>query len=124
MYAIATAIGLWFFFKTRRFLSRAKKTTGKVVDSSGYLTIDMRGTESPVIEFMANGKKYTFEGRVAVPWKRLQGKSVSILYNPDDPSEAVLDSFVELHMAWIIFLSVGILGSLFMIFILPLLPSL
>jgi hypothetical protein len=111
-YSAALGIGIWLRSKTIAFLKKAKVAEGTVIGNEGHLTIDMRGgSSSPVIGFKTpDGKRHIFSSRLMVIRKKSLGKVVKVLYDPENPHEAVIQSWVELHMPWVIFMTVGGMG--------------
>ncbi len=105
-------IGLWLHRRTRAFLRRARQVTGRYVgaavertltdvsQSTSYATIEIR-TES--------GQTVQFSSRVGTPFAaRKMGRQVQVLYDPSCPEEAVVNSFIELWLPSLIFLSTGV----------------
>jgi hypothetical protein len=115
-YFISSLIGAWFILRTFRFISKAKSTNGIVIGNVPYTTLDSNSSGNVrLIEMRIKGKKYTVESRVVTPFEKKKGEVISMLYDPKNPSEAIVDSFVELHFPWIIFLGVGVTGMLFVL---------
>ncbi len=51
---------------------------------------------------------HTLESRLGLPGGAYaRGRRVAVLYDPDDPGEAVVDSPLELHAPWLIFALLG-----------------
>lgn len=113
-YTIVAAVGFWLAVKTFLFIRSAKRAVGKVVGSEHYITaVDLDVTFSEKIAFTAeDGKQYIFSSRSATIFKKQVGKEYPVLYKEQDPSDACIDSFIELHLPWLIFLSVGVLGNI------------
>jgi hypothetical protein len=72
-------------------------------------------SRSPIFRFNANdGRSFTVVSSIAQspsPWK--QGDAVTVLYQPEHPENAHIDSFVQLWMPQVI---VGIVGAAFSAF--------
>ena len=111
---IMISIGVWLKNKTRRFLLIAKQTAGKTVGSRTRTTIQGKialnaVTKYSLISFVTEtGEELVYESMLGVPWKR-EKENIPILYNPENPREARINSFVELKLPWVLFLLIGIL---------------
>ena len=89
--------GVYAAYNGWQLETRGETTTGRVVrldesdDSEGGCCV-----YTPVVEFQASGKAYTFEGSNASnpPLYRV-GQQVNVRYNSDDPNTAQIDSFFE-----------------------------
>lgn len=111
---VMVSIGLWLRNKTRRFLLIAKQTTGKTVGSKERTTIQGKisfneFTKYSLISFVTEtGEEVVYESMVGAPWEKLK-KNIPMLYNPENPKEARINSFLELKLPWITFLLIGVL---------------
>ena len=101
--AFVGAVAIYLITKTRAFLGRAIRTDALVVDAlasvSRHHELSMRGTTfRPVVEFTdETGQNQRVEislGMSHPSWS--QGDTISILYAPDDPKNARLDTFIGL----------------------------
>ena len=95
------AVAIYLITKTRAFLGRAMRTDALVVDALARVSRDhvMRATTfRPVVEFTdETGQNQRVEislGMSHPSWS--QGDTISILYAPDDPKNARLDTFIGL----------------------------
>ena len=82
---------------------------GRVVD---YVIQDGHSTYLPVVEFTTpDGQRHKFKGTVAsTPVEYRLEQKVSVLYNPNNPADATLNSFFEL---WLLPMIFAIIGGIF-----------
>jgi cytochrome c oxidase assembly protein Cox11 len=104
---VFTAIGLYFVISTLLFTANATHAPGEVT------AIERWGGEyRPRIKFV------TLRGEeVEFTWHRKSkhlaynvGERVTVLYNLDKPSEAVIDSFYELWLMPVVLIAIGLAG--------------
>ena len=115
------AFGAFFFIDAKFFSSKAYKATGTVVELKKVrrLSTSSSGSTShvttyyPVVRYQTkNGKNVTFtssSGSYPSPYKR--GDRVTLLYDPENPQKARIESFSSMWLAPI--LGFGIGGILF-----------
>jgi Protein of unknown function (DUF3592) len=111
-----TAVGAFLFRRTKTFVDRAHRSSGRYVSSVRRGTVNGDGTATyPVVEFeTADGRSIRFEARAAVILARRKiGKPVEVLYDPADPQQAIVDDRVEIWAPALIFAAVGIMFILF-----------
>ncbi|HRN50407.1 MAG TPA: DUF3592 domain-containing protein [Anaerolineales bacterium] len=102
---VAMAAGtIWLGWRGYELSTRGESTIGRVValeessDGDGGCCV-----YSPVIEFNANGNPVRFEGgNASDPPAYRVGQEVEVLYLPEDPSKAAINSFYELWMVTVI----------------------
>lgn len=117
-------IAAWFYFSTARFLEVAIETEGVVIEIDKSENSDGRTMYRPVFAFTAdNGRNYEVPSSVSSgrPSHGI-GDKVSILYDPEQPAEAELDSTWRLWLGAVIagFLSAGALVTgLFFLVVVP-----
>jgi hypothetical protein len=106
-------LGIWLRGKTQRFVKTARETTGEIVGSQRRHSMSGSGkfTNYALVRFVTDaGEEVLYESMAGFPWAgRDPGKQVPILYDPDDPQKARINSFVELVLPWGIFLWTGVL---------------
>jgi hypothetical protein len=74
---------------------------------------------SPVIEFVANDQKYTFEGgNASYPPEYVVGEDVRVLYDPADPDTAQIDKWSERWLFPIIIIPAMLFAALIVNFFL------
>lgn len=101
---------------TRGFIAGASEAEGKVIALDRSTSSSNSGSRStayrPVVGFASGtGKRFEFTSSVgSSPPSHRVGESVTVLYNPADPSNARIKSFVQL---WFGFLIVFVLGLVF-----------
>lgn len=98
---IAMAAGtIWLGWRGYELSTRGESAIGRVVEMEE--STDGEGSccvYSPVIEFNANGRPVRFEGgNASDPPAYRVGQEVEVLYLPDNPSRAAINSFYELWM--------------------------
>ena len=101
-------IGLRLFMRILRFLARSVTTQATVVD------IDVTDSDglsySPVLRFTtADGRSVQFVhqyGHDEVRWEI--GELMRVVYDPDDPDDARLDTFAGRYLGTIVTTSIGL----------------
>jgi hypothetical protein len=109
--------GAYFSYSsTKHFLAHAVDAQGTVIELERRESTDSDGRSStmfyPVVEFQTDtGKKIIFhESSGSNPPAYAVGDSTPILYTPENPSEASINSFLSLWLGALIF---SFLGSMF-----------
>lgn len=80
------------------------ETMGTII---GAYDCGSNGDTGPIIEYMVDGNTYIIESSICGSALAV-GIEIRVLYDPDNPQEGVGGSFVELWMAPILCLLVGI----------------
>ena len=95
--------GIYSFVKTKNFLLKAVKTQGKVLDLKEYSSGD-GVVYRPVFSFMDNaGNNHIIHStQGSNPPRYGIGDSISILYEPEEPKDAKINSFFNLWLYSII----------------------
>ena len=107
-------VGLYEAYKAQHKLNSFVHTQGIVVDNF-YSTTNDNGTVSgayqPVVEFkLADGKSVRFtDGVGSLPPDYEVGSQVDVVYNPQNPKEANINSLKRVWLAPTIFIVVGLL---------------
>ena len=83
--------------------------TAQVEVAATLSVLSGAGSDYSGLSFTAlDGKRYAVESRLGIPGGAYrQGATLSVLYDPEDPQQAVVERWIELHAAWAIF---GLLG--------------
>ncbi|QDP97003.1 DUF3592 domain-containing protein [Microlunatus elymi] len=126
------AVGVFLGVSSISFRSSAVHATGTVVEVRESLSCSdrpsRRGTGggnsgcqrvyTPVVRFTtATGRQITFTPDYANSSRPTVGASIGVLYHPDDPRHARVDSFSDLWLLPIIFTGIGLLfGALGAVF--------
>jgi hypothetical protein len=99
------ALTFWLGNKAYQFSNNGETTTGTVTELAESTTEDGCCVYSPVVEYMVDGQKYTFESMNASdpPSYRI-GQQIEVIYNQASPSKGAINSWTEL---WLV---PGILG--------------
>lgn len=102
---------VWLSNDTREFVASAEVADGKVVELN-YQSSSDGGAYYPVVRFKpVGGVEIEFEsGLGSSPASYDRGESVSVLYDPSDPDNAEINSFMALWFAPIV---VGFMGTVF-----------
>lgn len=109
----------WYNYDaTNKFLNTAQSTSGVVVDlerrhSSSTSSSGSSTTYAPVVEFTApeSGQTITFTSNSSSnPPAYDEGDDVTVLYDPAEPEEARIDSFMSL---WFLPLLLLVMGGIF-----------
>jgi len=110
--------GIIIGVNTRSFFGKSISTEGTVIDLERHTSRDSKGRSStayyPVIKFTANsGKSIEFEANSGSnPPAYTQGQKVEILYNPQEPESATINSWLDLWFLPAMFTG---MGSLFVV---------
>lgn len=104
-------VGLGFAWSSWSLLSVAERTEGTVIRMVGQqhrARNQNRGGAAPVVEFHVAGERHEFHSMLSTSPPQFQvGEKVTILYNPKDPRDAGIDSFVTLWLFPTIFGGIG-----------------
>lgn len=92
-----------------------KRAEGEVVD----MKADTSGGYSPVVEFETSpGQKQSFDGNVVTDPPRYRvGEHVAVLFDPSEPSTAMIDRALEHYFVPGLFSGMGLLFALAGLFI-------
>jgi len=109
---VLIVLGCHKYADSRTFVAGAKSAPGKV---AGFKTFDAPGTDmrddihyAMVRYKTADGREITFRGPSKDGLVRLKrGDEVSVLYYPNEPEKARVDSFMELWFAAAMLWAVG-----------------
>lgn len=121
--ACTVCVGIYIYSNTLAFLGRSKAATGTVVEIV-VSTTDRPGkkartTQRPLIEFRTeNGEPTRFKSELGTKNSSYSvGDTVPVLYDPADPTEARIDSFLTkygletlLSGLGTIFLAIGLIA--------------
>lgn len=115
LFGAAAASGAFFSFRrSYREVKNWKTASGTVIDNK---VISAPASQLPhyypIFQFVAdNGKEVTSVASVGSSGRRYRvGASVKVLYSPDDPANAQLNSFADL---WAMPICLGFFGSAFL----------
>lgn len=95
-------VGIGFGIYSVYFSIGTAETAGTVIEMKG-------GTQkSPVVEYTVDGRRFTFHSSISSsPPAYKVGDQVGVLYNPDDPQAAQLNTFLDRWLFPVAFTSVG-----------------
>jgi hypothetical protein len=110
-------VGLWEMRETQQRLDSQSIAQGTVIDNDFLIHTDPEdssrssGAFHPVVRFSTErGQKVVFtDGVGTYPAKYESGETVKVLYDPQDPSEAMVLSWSNLWLASAIFAAVGLI---------------
>src|SRR5690606_26618807 len=103
-------LSLGMFVRSILFTLRAEKTTGTIVDFKTSSSSKSGVTQAEVVEFqLPDGKTIQFteksyRSRIILNY----GKNVSVLYDPQNPTNAHINSFWTLYFVPVILLIIGL----------------
>lgn len=123
--ACTVGVGIYIYSNSLAFLDHAKSATGTVVEiaisSSNRPGKKEKVTQRPIIEFqLESGDKARFKSELGTKSSSYSvGDTVPVLYDPAEPSEARIDSFLTkygletlLSSLGTIFLAIGLIAFL------------
>lgn len=109
---------LIFYLNTRRFVRLSESTKGNVVGYGRTESSDGgMGGYTAIIRFCLNGNCYQFSSIISGKRGWPIGKTVKVLYDVSNPSNAHVDSFLGLYFLESICFIMGVLSLLFCFFI-------
>lgn len=95
---LLTIAGL-FFIKEQIFLSSAIEATGKVADFRTMEDDDGSLVYCPIIDFSTqDSRNGSFEGTCASPAPYKLGDPVKVIYDPQDPDKAQVQSILDEYL--------------------------
>ena len=108
---LAAAAGL---FKLHRNALNKRKywhytKTGVITDKILYTSSKSR-TIRPTVKYVVDDKEYQFTSNAGQNPKLRTGKKVGVYYNPENPKEAVIDTFAQRGSIY------KLLGNVFLVF--------
>ena len=107
---VLAVVAIYLFVDTWRFTSNAGRAEGTVANVVWGIRTRLPAAY-PVIRFQAPSGVIEFKARTGTSPPRFQvGDKVAILYRPEDPRDARIDSFVDLYLTATIF---GFLAGVF-----------
>lgn len=112
---VSIILGALFWRAGRRILAKGKLTEATIVENVYYpnehIHDDKSGTYYPVIHFTTDKNKLiTKQLDTGANPPRAVGTKISIVYNPDDPSDIVTYPNVKLNVIPKLFMTVGVTG--------------
>lgn len=101
--ALGFLVGLGFAAYSIAFSIGAREVQGTVIEMA------FRGHgQSPVVEYDVNGKRFTYQSSLSSsPPAYSVGDKVTVLYRPDDPARAQINSFLQRWFFAVAFASGG-----------------
>lgn len=111
---VFAGIGGWFYWSDRELANSGTHTQGTVVDLQSSRNSDGDMTYKPVVEFSdRNGTRFQFVERIASsPPSFSRGEKVDLIYDPEDPENAMIDSFTTRYLFPLVFGGFGLLAAL------------
>lgn len=106
---VLLAATVYLLVRTGSFVASAARTRGKVVDLAESRSSDGSSTWHPVVSFEVGGEAVTFKSKFgARPAPYDIGDAVDVLYDPENPPDARIDSFRGLWLGAVIAGSLGL----------------
>ena len=101
---IFTIVGVGFAGYSIVFSIGAKEVQGTVIEMVGG------DQQSPIVEYSVDGKRFTHRSSLSTsPPAYFVGEKVSLLYRPDNPARAQINSFIDRWLFSVIFTGGGIM---------------
>ncbi len=108
MGAIFAMVGIGFGIYSVYFSFGTKETDGTVIEMKGMTQ------QSPVVEYNVDGQRFTFHSSISSsPPAYGVGDKVTILYDPDDPTTAQINTFHDRWLFPLIFTGAGLTAVAF-----------
>jgi hypothetical protein len=95
---------------TIRFVEKAERVTGTVVDISRERDSEGSVFFHPVVRFTVDQRTITFRSSSGSGNPPVIGDSVDVLYDPDDPQDAKLAGFVDLWLGPLVLGGIGVVA--------------
>ena len=109
---IMLGVSIWYAISSYGFYSNGIEVESTVVRLESSHSSDSGTTYSPVYRYIVDGQEYEYESvNSSSPPSHDVGEVVTLLYDPDDPGRARVNSFWELWLLPVILCPV----SLFMV---------
>ena len=107
---VFAAVGIGVGIKNWSFASSAREAEGTVIR---LVATSNRGTVAPVVRYEVDGISFEFQSGVASsPPVHAVGEKVTVLYQPDQPHQGNIKSFMD---QWFLPFIFGGLGTLFVV---------
>lgn len=105
-------IGTWSYWSDRELAAVGSTTQGTVISMERSRDSDGNSTYSPTVEFFdQRGIRHQFTSSVSSsPPSFSRGEAVTVIYDPDAPGQAIIDSFSTRYLLPLMF---GGFGALF-----------
>jgi hypothetical protein len=98
----AFAVIMYFYYNN--FVSEEATVTGTVID----FEVNAEGGSAPMVEYDWNGETKVYKSAMySTPPDYAPGDSVTLYVNPENPDEAIINSFAERYLFSVIFAGVG-----------------
>ena len=106
---VFAAIGIWAWADDRARAETGTRATGTVIDLERRHDSDSGSTYRPVVEFHdARGTRHEFVGSVgSSPPAYSRGETVSVIYDPTAPGQAMIDGFMDRYFLPLVFGGMG-----------------
>ncbi|MEM8724092.1 MAG: DUF3592 domain-containing protein [Pseudomonadota bacterium] len=107
-------IGLWLYASDQDLAANGERVSGTVIDIVSYRDSDGDTMYRPVVEFVdAKGIRQEFSSDVSSSSARFsRGELVEVIFDPDSPGDAIIDTFMERHFLPLMFVGMGSLFAL------------
>ncbi|MCL4868451.1 MAG: DUF3592 domain-containing protein [Anaerolineae bacterium] len=104
-------VGLYEMGQSRRIVREYAAATGTVVGNSYSVDDEGGGAYYPVVEFKPNdGRPVQFTSGIgSSPPDYQEGEQVAVLYDPENPRQAYINSWKRLWFAPTLFIAIGLL---------------
>ena len=110
---VFTVIGVYQLIGSMRFVSGAEKAKGEVIELVWRTDNDGDRVAAPLVAFTVEGQRYLFTSKTASkPPSYDVGETVDVLYRPDAPSDARIDTFWQIYGSSLLFSGIGLIFAL------------
>ncbi|OGH90650.1 MAG: hypothetical protein A2479_02145 [Candidatus Magasanikbacteria bacterium RIFOXYC2_FULL_39_8] len=110
MGVIFVGVGGYSFLDSQKVIKTFASAQGTVVELVRSSTSNESNTYSPLVSFVANETEYQFKSNFSSdPPAYDVGEQVNVLYNPESPQDARINSFLSLYLISLIFGVTGLI---------------
>jgi predicted membrane channel-forming protein YqfA (hemolysin III family) len=111
--ATLLVISIFFYVSTRKFLAKAKSTSGKILDNLRDENSEGSTTYKPRFSFaMEDGREVVVQSETGTSSPFRKEQTVTVLYDPAKPEDARINTFVQLWLATVICAALGFIFAI------------
>lgn len=111
---LLVVIAAWLRGRERSLVKRGVRAQGWVAGCVSSADVGGGAARYDVVEFVdMYGRRRQVESRVGVPWSPHRGRNVTVLYDPNNHDDAVIEGAVEQWAPAAIFGATGLLMAVF-----------
>ncbi|MXO91185.1 DUF3592 domain-containing protein [Pontixanthobacter aquaemixtae] len=111
---VFASIGIGFLWSDLQLAEVGMRSEGSVIDLSRSRNSDSGDSYRPVVAFYdEDGTRHEFVGQVGSnPSSHSRGDAVTVIYDPAEPGDAMIDGFMDRFLLPVIFIGMGSLFAL------------